>query len=82
MAFNLQGLQRLGGGLSANAVAMWTYRSPDDAIAAIGATDYFLPAINIMKLGDTLTVVDSTGAGSDHVVSTNDGTTIEVSART
>lgn len=82
MAFNLQGLQRLGGGLSINSVAQWTYASPDDAIGAIGAADYFLPAIRILKLGDLVNVVDSSGAASDHVVSVNDGTTIEVAART
>lgn len=81
MAFSLQGLQRLGGGLSADSVAQWTYHSPDDNAAAITAADYFLPAISILKLYDLVNVVDSTGAASDNLVSVNDGVTITVAAR-
>lgn len=80
MAFGLPGLQRLGGGLSEGSVAAWTYSSDDDFAAASGA-DYFIDAINIMKLGDSVGVHDTAGVFTDGFVAANDGTTITVSAK-
>ncbi len=80
MAFGLQGLQRTGGGLSNGSVAAWTYSSADDFATAAGA-DYFLPAINIMKLGDAVGIHDTAGIFTDGFVSANTGATITVSAK-
>lgn len=80
MAFNLQGLQRVGGGLSEGSVASWTYSSADN-FAAVGAADYFLPAINILKLGDSVDIHDTAGVSTDGFVSVNDGATITVAAK-
>ncbi len=80
MAFNRQGLSRIGGGTSQGSVTTWTYASEDDSKATIGAKDYFIEAIRELKKGDLITVVDSTGGASNHVVSANDGKTISVTA--
>lgn len=80
MAFSLKGLQRLGGGLSEGSVASWTYSS-DDAFATVAGADYFLDAINIVKLGDSVGVHDTAGIFTDGFVSANDGTTITLSAK-
>jgi len=80
MAFTLPGLQRLGGGLSEGSVASWNYSSADNFIAASGA-DYFILAIKIMKLGDSVGIHDTAGVFTDGFVSANDGTTITVSAK-
>jgi hypothetical protein len=76
----LQGLQRLGGGLSAGSVASWTYSSADN-FATVAGADYFLDQINILKLGDSIGVHDTAGVFTDGFVSANDGSTITVSAK-
>ena len=80
MAFNLQGLQRTGGGLSSGSVAAWTYSSADN-FAAVAGADYFIDAIHILKLGDSIDVHDTAGVSTDGFVSANDGSTITVSAK-
>lgn len=80
MAYGLQGLQRTGGGLSSGSVAAWTYSS-DDNFATVAGADYFIDAINILKLGDSIDVHDTAGIATDGFVSANNGTTITVSAK-
>jgi hypothetical protein len=40
--------------------SLWYYSSAD-ALTAIRVADYFLPAVNLLKLGDTLLIVSATG---------------------
>ena len=80
MAFALTGLQRIGGGLSEGSVASWNYSS-DDNFAAVAGADYFVSAVKIMKLGDSVGVHDTAGVFTDGFVSANDGITITVSAK-
>jgi len=80
MAFALTGLQRVGGGLSQGSVASWTYSSDDD-FAAVSGVDYFVSAVKIMKLGDSVDVHDTAGISTDGFVSANDGIAITVSAK-
>ena len=77
MAFSRSGLAKLGTANS-DAGTMWLYSSTADAYAAIGAADYFLEAINEMKLGDRIIVRDSANVQTLSYVSSNDGTTIDI----
>jgi len=60
MAFDPDGLQRIGGANS-DSRAVWVYASTEDAVAAIVAADYFLDRIDEMKLQDIVFVIDSAG---------------------
>jgi len=59
MAFSRAGLARLGTSNS-DAGSMWIYKSTD-AMTAIRAANYFLSAINEIKLNDVLLVVSASG---------------------
>jgi len=58
MAFSRDGLSRVGG--SGNSRAVWLYASTD-APATVTGTDYMLPAIDEISLGDVVLVVDTDG---------------------
>lgn len=79
MAFNRDNLARFGSA-NTNASAMWVYNTAD-TIADVNTADYFLSAINEIRLNDIIFVVSSTG-GTPVVTITycnaNDGTTIDV----
>lgn len=79
MAFSRDGLARLGTANS-DAGAIWMYKTAD-TIATVNTADYFLDAINEVKLNDVIFVVSSTG-GTPVVTITycnaNDGSTIDV----
>lgn len=77
MSFTRNGLARLGGANS-DAGSMWLYKSGADNYATISGTDYFLDAINELKLGDTMIVVDSGAVQSITYVDSNDGSTIDI----
>jgi hypothetical protein len=79
MAFTRTSLARVSGANS-GAGSMWMY-STADAIATVVAADYFLEAINEIKLTDLIVVTSSTGgtpAITFTYVNANDGTTIDV----
>lgn len=79
MAFNRDNLARLGTANS-NAGALWMYKTAD-TIADVNTADYFLDAIDEIKLNDVIFVVSSTG-GTPVVTITycnaNNGTAIDV----
>jgi hypothetical protein len=77
MAFDRQNLSRMGGANSGSR-ALWLYRSEDDDYATISGADYFLDAIDELKLGDWLGVEDSGGVHSVSYIDSNDGTAIDI----
>lgn len=79
MAFSRSGLTKVGSGVG-DAPSVWAYITAD-TIATVNTADYFLDAINEMKLYDTVIVTSSTGgtpAQSICYVNANNGTTIDV----
>ena len=59
MAYNLDGLNLIGGGGKAGkAPQMWTYTSAD-AIAAVNSAGYFNNASTVLRVRDIIFVVDS-----------------------
>ena len=60
MAFNRDGLSRIGG-QNSDSRAVWVYASAADLVAAIVGADYFLDNIDEMKLGDIVFIIDSAG---------------------
>jgi hypothetical protein len=85
MAFTLKTLTKVADlGAWADGAApksLWYYSSAD-AIADINTADYFLPAINLLKLGDTLLIVGATGGTPLQYfayVNANSGTAIDIS---
>lgn len=79
MAFARSGLARLGTANS-DSGAFWMYKTAD-AIATVVAADYFLLAINEIKLNDCILVTSSTGgtpALTFTYVNSNTGTAIDV----
>ncbi len=79
MAFLRTGLSRVSGANS-DAGTMWMY-STADAIATVIAADYFLDAINEIKLNDVIWAITSTGgtpAVTITYVNANTGTAIDV----
>ena len=81
MAFDRDNLVRLGGANSGGK-ACWLYSSADDAAATINGSDYFLDAINELKLGDWILVNDSSAVHTVTFVKTNNGTTIDTASGT
>ena len=80
MSFLRSGLARISSSGNTTANAMWMYTTAD-AIATVIAADYFLAAINELRVNDTLLVVSSTGgtpAVTFTYVNENDGATIDV----
>ena len=75
MAFDRANLIRIGGANSGGK-ALWMYASSADAYAAIVAADYFLDAINELKLGDKIIVQDSAAVQTLSFVGANTGTSI------
>ena len=59
MAFERSGLCRVGG--SGVGAATWQY-STTEATTAPAGTNYFLPAINELELGDVVIIVGTTGS--------------------
>lgn len=76
MAFDPDGLQRIGGANS-DSRAVWVYASADTA-ATVTAADYFLDRITEMKLLDIVIIVDTAGVVTISYVATNNGTTIDL----
>lgn len=81
MAFERDGLQRIGGANS-DSLAVWSYASSVDAAAAITAADYFLEAIDVLKVGDIVNIYDSASALTISYVATNTGTSISLATGT
>lgn len=80
MAFDPDGLQRIGGANS-DSRAVWVYASADTA-ATVAGSDYFLDRIDEMKLLDIVIIVDTAGVVTISFVKTNDGTTIDLASGT
>lgn len=80
MAYDVTGLQPIGGQAKAgNAPQMWSY-STTDAIATVNTAGYFNSAADLLKVGDLMYVYDSnTPTSTLVVVLSNDGTTVDVS---
>lgn len=79
MAFSRNGLSRVSGANS-DAGTMWMY-STTDAIATVIAANYFLNAINEIKLNDVIWAITSTGgtpAITITYVNSNTGSAIDV----
>ncbi len=79
MAFSRAGLQRASSGGNTSAPVMWTYNTTDTA-AQVQVEDYFLDAINEIKLGDIMFQRTSTGGTPVVTISycnQNDGTNID-----
>lgn len=79
MAFTRSSLARLGTANS-DAGAMWIY-STADAMTVVRAADYFLEAIDELKVNDVIVAITATG-GTPNIyftyVNANDGSTIDV----
>lgn len=79
MAFTRDSLARIGSANS-NAGGMWLYKTAD-TIATVNTADYFLAAINEIKLNDVIFVTSSTGGTpvvSIAYCNGNDGSAIDV----
>jgi hypothetical protein len=84
MPFILKNLMKIGDGApladGASPKSFWHYASAD-AMTVIDATDYFLPAINLLKVHDMLWITAATGGTPLHYfsyVNANNGTTIDI----
>jgi hypothetical protein len=87
MAYNVAGLQPIGGQSKAgSAPQIWSYTS-EDAITAIDAAGYFNDASDVLKVGDLMYIYASTAgtatfsltpvvSNASGVVDIGDGTTI------
>lgn len=87
MAYNVAGLQPIGGQSKAgSAPQIWSYTS-EDAITAIDAAGYFNDASDVLKVGDLIYIYASTAgtatfsltpvvSNASGVVDTGDGTAI------
>lgn len=79
MAFNRDYLARIGSA-NTNANAIWMYTTAD-TIADVNTADYFLEAIDEIRLNDVIFVVSSTGGTPVATITycnANDGSTIDV----
>ena len=80
MPFSRDGLSRVGG--SGNSRAVWLYASTD-APATVTGTDYMLPAIDEISLGDVVLVVDTDGVSvTATFCKANNGTSIDLASGT
>lgn len=77
MAFSRDNLVRIGGANSSSK-ALWMYASSTDNYAAISAADYFLSAINELKLGDKILIESSGPVQTLTYIATNNGVTIDI----
>ncbi len=80
MAFARSGLAVISSSGNTTANRMWMYTTTD-AIATVIAADYFLDAINEIRLNDCILVVSSTGgtpALTFTYVNANTGSAIDV----
>lgn len=78
MAFTRSSLYQVGPG--GNSPRLWMY-STADTVATVNTADYFLAAINELKVNDVLFVVSSTGGTpvvTINYVNSNTGTAIDV----
>lgn len=76
MAYSSDGLNRIGGDSNRS---LWMYVTTD-AIAAVNTRNYFQSSINMIKVGDVMITVTSTGGTvvCGHTYFTeNDGTNID-----
>jgi hypothetical protein len=81
MAFDPDGLQRIGGANS-DSRALWVYAS-EDAAATVVAQDYFIDRITELKLLDIVIIVETDAAVvTISFVNDNDGTNIELASGT
>ena len=79
MAFTRSSLARIGTANS-DAGAVWIYKS-EDAIGVVRAANYFLGAVDEIKLNDILFLVTSTGGTPAVTISycnSNTGTAIDI----
>jgi hypothetical protein len=78
MSYSTSGLNLLVGGLTGEAISLWTYKSTDNA-AAVDASGYISDAkARGLKVGDIVWVQDTDDAAlltSSHVVVTVNATT-------
>lgn len=84
MPFSIKGLQKLADGApfadGAPPKSFWHYTS-NDAMTTIRGADYFLSAINLLKLGDLLWITSANGSTPVHhlaYVNSNTGTAIDI----
>lgn len=77
MAFSASGLTNLA---TASGVNLWNYTTAD-AIADVNTADYFLDAIDMIRVNDVMIIVSSTGGTpvvSHAYCNSNTGTAIDI----
>ena len=77
MAFSASGLTNLA---TASGVNLWNYTKAD-AIADVNTADYFLDAIDMIRVNDVMIIVSSTGGTpvvSHAYCNSNTGTAIDI----
>jgi hypothetical protein len=80
MAYSVTGLMLVAGSKAGNAPQIWTYKS-DDLATDIDGSGYFNSAASILKVGDLMYIhadADSTATFGLAVVTSNDGTTVDI----
>ena len=80
MAFSRNSLAKISSSGNTNANAMWMYTTTE-TIGTVITADFFLPAINEIRLNDVIVAVTSTGgtpAVTFTYVNANTGTAIDV----
>ncbi|MBL6934024.1 MAG: hypothetical protein ISR48_01290 [Alphaproteobacteria bacterium] len=75
MAYNSQDLSVLA---YANGFTLWHYKSTGDALSAIMAANYFDSATDMLRVGDSITVQDSSNDIAIIRVSANSGGAVTV----
>jgi len=81
MAFSTTGFAAIGASKSGNAPSLYSYRTTD-AIADVNTSGYFNSIASVLKAGDFILCVTSTGStpvASMVYVLTNTGTVVDVS---
>jgi len=72
MAFSRENFQRIGGGLSGTAPAVFSHHSDTDSVTAQAAAGYFNAARAELRVGDQIHISSgtTTGTGGVRVVAT------------
>lgn len=79
MAYVAKNLQVIGG-QAGNSPTMWSYTTTD-TVATVNTAEYFNLAVLLLKAGDLIYVLSSTGStavATLNYVLTNDGTDVDV----
>jgi len=80
MAFARNSLAKVSSSANTNANAVWMYTTAD-AMTAVRAANYFLPAINEIRLNDIIFCVTATGGTPILTIAycnSNSGTAIDI----